>query len=390
MKNYSDNFIFCNARTQYENLGDLIINKTLLSKLRNYGKLIVDTRGVPDWFCEELEISVDEQYNTGVGFYPLVLLFGLRVLVNSNSQVYLIGTPGGHNGSGLTENWIGQIKSLVWFFVFRIIGVRICWFGASIESFSRMREMFEKWKSNFMHFYSVRDSISKDYGTKIGIKRLASFPDLAWLMETPPASDEPVKVDGDYVIFSFRKPPQSVADTVEYKNDLYTALDTIVKLVCGEWSKKLVISYQVTRDYEFCKEIRDRYKDYCDVIFIERQIDSQCVYNLYSRAFMVFSDRLHVLLFTMVCGSLPVAVIDLAIYSKITGIFLDAKLMQLVIDRRKSLDKFDEILHGIATDTDMIKEEIALYRKRQQNVGEELLRLVMTGEEHLVEPKMLN
>ena len=388
MKNYSDNFIFCNARTQYENLGDLIINKTLLSKLRNYGKLIVDTRGVPDWFCEELEISVDEQYSTGVGFNPLVLLFGLRVLVNSNSQVYLFRLPGGLNGNGLIDNWIGEIKSLVWFFIFRIIGIRICWFGASIESFSRIREMFEKWKSNFMYFYSVRDSISKDYGTKIGIKRLASFPDLAWLMETPPTSNEPVKVDGDYVIFSFRKPLQSIADTVQYKNDLYTALDSIVKLVCGEWSKKLVISYQVTRDYEICKGIKDRYKDYCDIIFIERQIDSQCMYNLYSRASMVFSDRLHVLLFAMVCGSLPVAVVDLAMHNKITGIFLDAKLMQLVIDRRKSLDDFDEILRGIAADAELIKEEIALYRKCQQNVGEELLRLVMTREEYLVEQKM--
>ena len=388
MKNYSNNFIFCCVRTQYENLGDLVINKTLLSQLRNYGKLIVDTRGVPDWFCEELEISVDEQYSTGVGFYPLMLRFGLRVLVNSNSQVYLIINPGGFNGSGLTENWIGHIKSLVWFFVFRIIGIRICWFGASIKSFSRMREMFEKWKSNFMYFSSVRDSISQDYGTKIGIKRLASFPDLAWLMETPPASDEAVKVDGDYIIFSFRVPP-SLADIVEYKNGLYTTLDTIVKLVCGDWSKKLVISYQVTFDYEFCKGIRDRYKDYCDVIFIERQIDSQCMYNLYSRAFMVFSDRLHVLLFAMVCGSLPVAVIDLAMHNKITGIFLDAGLMRLVIDRRKRLDEV-EVLRGIANDADLIKGEIALYRKRQRTFGEELLRGVMNGAEYLPEAKMLN
>ena len=388
VNNYSNNVIFCNARTQYENLGDLVINRTLLRNLRNYGRLIVDTREVPDWFCEELELSVDERFNNDrLGFYILVLLFGLRALVQLDSQVYVLRTPGGH--SGPMKSWIGAVKGLAWLFIFRIIGVRVCWFGASIESFSRMKEMFEKWKSHFMYFYSVRDSISENYGRKIGIKRLTRFPDLAWLMETPPASDEPMKVDGDYVIFSFREFTHKLAEMVEYENDLYAVLDAIVKLVCGEYSKKLVISYQVTRDYEFCKGIRDRYKDDCDVIFIESQIDSQCMYDLYSRAFMVFSNRLHVLLFAMVCGSLPVAVIDLAEHNKITGIFSDAQLMRLVIDIRNSSDEV-EVLRGLAADAHLIKEEIALYRKRQQSFAEELLRLVMTRAEHLVESKILN
>ncbi|MDJ0633658.1 MAG: polysaccharide pyruvyl transferase family protein [Xenococcaceae cyanobacterium MO_188.B29] len=377
MKNYPNNLIFCSAITQYENLGDLVINRTLLRNLRNYGRLIVDTRGVPDWFCEQLELSVDERYsNYRVRLRLLVLLFGLKALFNLNSQVYLIRTPGGHSGS--IENWIDGIKSLAWFCIFRIIGVRICWFGASIESFSIKREMFEKWYSNFMHFYSLRDSISEDYARKIGIERLASFPDLAWLMETPPASNEPMKIDGDYVIFSFRECPHKLAETVEYNNNLYAVLDAIVKLVCEEWSKKLVISYQVTRDYKFCKGIRDRYKYDCDVMFIESQVDSQCMYDLYSRASMVFSNRLHVLLFSMVCGSLPVAVIDLAAHNKITGIFLDARLMRLVIDIRKSSDEV-ELLRSLATDAPVIEEEIALYRKRQLSLGEALFRRVMTG-----------
>jgi polysaccharide pyruvyl transferase WcaK-like protein len=338
----------------------------------------VDTRGVPDWFCEQLELSVDERFsNDRLGFYFVVLLSGLRALVKLDSKVYLIRTPGGHINP--KKNWIGAVKGLAWFFIFRIIGVRICWFGASIESFSRMREMFEKWYSNFMYFYSLRDSISKNYARKIGIERLASFPDLAWLMEMPPASDKPMNIDGDYVIFSFREFPYKLTETVKYNNNLYAVLDAIVKLVCGEWSKKLVISYQVTRDYEFCKGIRDKYKDDCNVIFIESQIDSQCMYDLYSRASMVFSNRLHVLLFAMVCGSLPVAVIDLAEHNKkITGIFLDAQLMRLVIDIRKSSDEV-EVLRGLAADAYLIEEEIALYRKRQLNFGKSLLRRVMTG-----------
>jgi polysaccharide pyruvyl transferase WcaK-like protein len=384
MKNHSDNFIFCRAIISYDNLGDIVINKTLMNNLRNYGRLIVNTRGVPPWVCQQLELSVDEQYTKGIGFQILVFLYGLRALADSNSKVYFIKTPGGYIGNDLNNNWLNQVKGLAWVFLFRIIGVRVCWFGASIESFSKMQEMLEKWKSQFIYFYSVRDSLSQDYGRKIGIERLAIFPDLAWLMETSSENSNPISIDGEYVIFSFRKPPQRLINKfnlAEYENDFYRVLDAIIKLVCQKWSKKLVICYQVTRDYKFCKEIKDRYQDSCDVILIDHQINTESIYGLYSRASMVFSNRLHVLLFSGLYGSLPVAVINTELYRKITGIFLDAKLMRLIVDISKKPDLV-ELLSGMVADTSLIKEKIASYHHHQLNTGQELFKLVMTGSKH--------
>lgn len=58
--NHQEKIIFLNAQTQYENLGDLIILKTLLDKLRNYGSLIINElineRQTPEWFSQELDI----------------------------------------------------------------------------------------------------------------------------------------------------------------------------------------------------------------------------------------------------------------------------------------------------------------------------------------------
>ncbi|HBE19775.1 MAG TPA: hypothetical protein DEG17_15095 [Cyanobacteria bacterium UBA11149] len=378
MIDLSGNLFFCSARIQYENLGDIIINKILFSNLRNYGILMVDDRGIPDWVIEELDLKVDERLSKikyPFGLYLLILFFGLIALVKFNFKVYLIAMPGHHYGR--IKNSINSLKSLSFFFIFRTIGIRICWFGASIGPFLEMRQTVEKWKSNFMYFYSVRDSISENYARMIGINRVTHFPDLAWLMETPNLSNVPVGSDDDYVIFSFRKASHALAESVEYKNNLCTVLDEIVKLVCGEWSKKLVISYQVEHDYEFCKWISDRYKKYCDVVFIEEKVNSQSMYNLYSRASLVFSNRLHVLLFAIACGSLPIAVVDAAHHDKISGIFADAGLMQLLIDIGKEPCRV-EVLREIFANNPLIKEKITLYREERRNYGKELFMRVIT------------
>ncbi len=386
MKSHLVNLIFYKPQTQYGNLGDLIINKTLLMKLREYGSLIVDERGVPDWYFKELKITDDErasQYK--LKFNYLILIFALKKLFNFNSgNVYLVMSPGHKYGQIKLNQLISHLQTVVHLLIFRLIGIRICSFGVSIGPFSQGLKMVEQCKSKLMYFYSVRDSLSEDYAHEIGIAKTERFPDLAWLMQKPKFSNLPVNMEGDYVIFSFRdytygvSQSNSLNEISEYKNKLFIRLDKIVDLVCGELSKKLVITYQVSSDHDFCQVLKDRYKDLYNVAFIERQLDSQSMSALYSRASIVFSNRLHVLIFAMICGSLPIAVVDTANHNKITGIFLDIGLMQLVIDILQ--EPFEvEILRKISADSPLIKEKIALYYESIQKFSEIVLSRVMDG-----------
>lgn len=391
MKNKSGNLIFCQAQVPYDNLGDLVITKVLLTNLRNYGHVIVNIKGVPDWYCQQLELTEEEKASSYKLPFPiLVLLFRLRTLIDSNANIYLLMRPGHVFGSGFS-NSIKMFMSAIYCFVMKILGVRICRFGTSIGPFSSLMQIGEKWKSNAMYFYSARDTISANYAKKIGIDKVEIFPDmawlikkqnandnLAWLMQTPNANKQPIHVDGDYVVFSFRDTFREF-NNPEYKNNLCATLDSIVQLVCVEWGKTLVIAHQVDWDYEFCKWLSDRYQNSCKIVFIERYIDSQYMYDLYSGAFMVFSNRLHVLLLAMLCGALSMAVVERASEHKITGIFSDAGLSRLIVDIDRGSSSVD-ILPGIAADADRIKAEIALAFERNRNYGESLLKRVMTGE----------
>jgi polysaccharide pyruvyl transferase WcaK-like protein len=385
IKEQTKNIIFLSPQTQYENLGDLIIIKVLLDNLRRYGNLVINEKDLPEWFCQELEIKQDERASKYKSkFSLLVLKFALKNLFSSKNRIYYILTPG-HRFSVNTDNYnfgdylnylIKKIQSLATFAVFKILGVRICRFGVSIGPFSTIDEIAEKIQSNLMYFYSVRDTKSETYAKKIGINKVKIFPDLAWLLKVPTANNNLVHFNNEYVILSFRESTHSFDESDTYRKNLFPILDEIVKTVCHKWNKKLLVSYQVDMDYEFNREIYYRYKGDYDVTFIEQKIDSQKMYDLYSRAYMIFSNRLHVLMFATVCGSIPVAVVDKARHDKIIGIFSDAELMQQVIDISSSEHILD-LLNNIEVNTDVIKKDLALCLEKYQTAGDTTFKYVM-------------
>ena len=385
--NQTKNIIFFSAQTQYQNLGDLIISKILLDNLRTYGTMVIDDRGVPEWFSQELQIKNDERaskYN--MKFKLLASVFALKALFQPNNQIYYILNPGHFysvpiNKKDYIKSLLKTITTVIFLAYFKIIGVRVCRFGASIGPFSKIGQIAEKLQAKFMYFYSVRDTKSKDYANKLGIDKVELFPDMAWLMQAPSPSNTLVKSndENEYVIFSFRESTHALDDPGVYRESLLLVLDEIVKTMCVKNQKKLLISYQVDFDYEFCRDISNRYKDEFDVTFIEKKIDIQSTYDLYSRAAMIFSNRLHVLMFAMVCGSTPVAVVDGLKHEKIIGIFSDAGLMRLVIDISNGVDGV-KVLNEIAADIHLIKKDIALCIEDKQKSGYAMFRNVMTGE----------
>nr|MCU0537984.1 hypothetical protein [Hydrococcus sp. Prado102] len=93
--------------------------------------------------------------------------------------------------------------------------------------------------------------------------------------------------------------------------------------------------------------------------------------------YLIFSNRLHVLMFAMRCDSIPIAVIDAAKEEKIVGIFSDAGLKRLILDIDK--EPFNvSILPEIAANSHQIKEEIAACFDRYQDKAETLLESIFS------------
>jgi len=379
MRSHSGNLIFCQVHTEYGNLGDVVITTTLLRLLRCYGDVVVNDVGIPEWFAQQLRIAENERASRStLPFSLLVLAQSILYLLGTGRRVYFVTAPGHFFGTG-ARCCLTRLAAAAYFGAARILGVRTCNFGYSIGPFSKMVAVAERARAAFMYFYSVRDTMSERYARQIGIKRAKIFPDLAWLMESRPAAQKAATADGSYVVFSFRDCVHPLSKSDTYKEALLRVLDRIVAFRCEKGVDRLVVSYQVGYDYPFCREIAQRYSRSHDVVFLERKIDTRTMTDVYSRASLIFSNRLHVLLFGIICGSVPVAVTDASEHHKIAGLLADIGMSRLFIDTRRS-DRCIEILRGIAMDSERIKEQLLSIRHRTVEYAEAVLRRVMRGE----------
>ena len=390
------NLIFCGAHTQFNNLGDLIINRILLEKLGRYGTVVIRDEGIPAWYYGQLGLTTQQRASDYKWKFNYLILFAaLRSRFSSKRRrVYLVETPG-HRYGEMTRKWLKPFSlALLHYFIFRLAGVRICALGVSIGPFDKTLEIIEWCRNRLLFFYSVRDSLSATYAKQIGINRAARFPDLAWLLETHAANPDrqtdtrsgaqanksSLRKD-DYVIFSFRAQTHNLADSSthpqEYQQQLFRSLDAIASLVSQTWSKKLIISYQVEMDQPFCQQLAERYAASHQAIFVKEQVDLDSMREIYGNAFIVFSNRLHVLMLAMALGAIPIAVVDTANHSKITGIFQDADLHRLVVDvgaGEMDLAAVSEIAENAAA----VRGELADGYAKNRAEGNALLRQLFT------------
>jgi polysaccharide pyruvyl transferase WcaK-like protein len=374
----SDHLIFCGAQTQYDNLGDLIINRILLGKLQTYGTIVVKDKDVPDWYYQRLGLSGSErvsQYQWKFNYLMFFAALRLR-LSGSKRAVYLVETPGHRYGTATVEQLKVSLLTLFHYVILWLAGVRICTFGVSIGPFSKSLELLEWCRSRILYFYSVRDSLSETYAEQIGIRRATRFPDLAWLLDVPDEPTDFLLPQGDYVIFSFREQTHNLVRSLDYQQNLYQTLDAIAELVCQTWSKKLVITYQVEMDQVFCRQLAERYESLHSVQFVEERVDLDSMQRIYGGAFMVFSNRLHVLMLAMAFGAIPIAVIDKANHRKITGIFDDADLSNLMIDV-KAGDSSVTTLTNLAEQSPELEQNLQTLYAQMRDQGNALLDRVL-------------
>jgi polysaccharide pyruvyl transferase WcaK-like protein len=392
-QDYSGNLIFCNVLLHRDNLGDVLITGLLVNKLRRYGRIVSSGKSKLNSKYDEVKLFENEDVSEyDLKFNYLVLLAGIKALFSGGKlNVYLIDSPGHRFGGGKRVQTLKHFLQSIHYSIFKAIGIKICTFGVSIGPFSKSLEILERFIAQQMYFYSVRDSLSKNYAHSIGIKKVELFPDLAWFLEAsdrgidvPTIANEPQiqdlsKLEGDYVILSFRESTHNFAKNSNYQSHLFRMLDKIVDLVCIQWSKKILITYQVTSDYQFCQLLYDRYHDTYDVTLLDEKVRSQSLSLVYSKASLVFTNRLHVLMFSMACGALPFAAIDTEHHDKITGILQDANLQSLIIDIHQDAMVAENSIREIVANVDEIKQRISHCYDRTRCYGNAILDRVMAG-----------
>jgi polysaccharide pyruvyl transferase WcaK-like protein len=302
---------FFSPKTQFENVGDALINREMIELASLNSRVILDLSRCPAEFNETLGLNDNEKVEK-VNFGFLNLFFSMvlnRILLR---ECFYFLSPGGYFGEVEKLDYFKRIMNSLVLFILHIIGVKICHFGVSYERLGPNFSKVIKYRSLFLHSHVVRDKLSYDYANSLGIKVSGVCPDLAYNLFSP---EEKLKAEGKVICFSFRV-------------DQHPRQKDLVKNIITELDKsysddyKFIFYSQVTRDSEYMKDLAQETSKNTErnVEFIEIIGDINKTMSFFQSVDYVLSNRLHVLLMSGGCGCNIVACSFKRFNTKVQGI----------------------------------------------------------------------
>lgn len=292
------NVSFLSIRTQFENLGDALINRELIRLLAARGGLVVDTGIAPGWFVDMLDLPADA---TRVSGRPRLFLEMVRALLRGDRPYYFF-LPGGLFGEFGRLQLAKKALALLPLRVLRLLGVRLCHVGPSFERIGPNYIAHLRRRRPLLHAFYVRDARSLRLLETSAVGCDGLLPDLAFNLFDGPSA---VPAAGSDVCFSFR---------TDQHADQFDACMTMVERVVDALPEgaRCHVAVQVERDRPGMEAIRDRLQARLGtpVELFQETRDIARMQDFYRDMGVVVSNRLHVLLLgASVCGRL-VACVD--------------------------------------------------------------------------------
>lgn len=352
------NIIFYLPRMQFSNTGDILIHKSLVELLRMYGDLRVYAgKEIPVHIIESLGLENQERFEKMFGcsnFLLIVLLCGIYYFLKGD-KVYLFSGPGHIYGASYKRSLI-NLCAAASFFLLRICAVKCGRIGFSFGPAGTFFGFSEKVRAMMTDCYSVRDHESMKHCKKAGIKKVVYSPDLSWAYKV----DYDRQKNKNTIYLSFRSSTFYEKHDLGYvsrlKESIKVVLDSLVK---QDQEKSIVIGYQASADKDFSKVLYEALKGDYNIMLCPDQVIVHTLEKTYNDVEFVLSNRMHVLLFAYKFGALPIAVTDAAQHSKISEVFKESGLDDLLVDitrpindeqlkrftiqRRLLLDKISEV-----------------------------------------------
>lgn len=358
------NKIFYQAITQFENTGDLLINKSLLELIEGYGDLIINDVGVPVWYLQDLGVTAQSRLSnkTNSSFTIYLIKRVFKAAFNKEETVYLISGPGHFYGNSLKKTVKNYISGLLFAFL-KILGCRIIKCGISLGPLSPRLGASEVFRSKFYRNYFIRDTLSLNLAKHIGIRNYQYMPDLAWAYKAESTQDfqSSGKNDSISVFLSFRESVIEEQDSKGlYLKSLISSLHLLLQQLTASGKQiKLAIGYQVDRDKKVCEILYREFNESYDVTYRYNRLGINDAELVYRDIDFVLSNRLHVLLFASKYDTVPICVTDVEKHVKIKGIFEDSDLQDLLIDITEKDGEQLNKLNNIVRSKGEILERIA-------------------------------
>lgn len=313
---------FFSLKTQFENVGDALINRELVKLASLHSEVYIDLSRCPEGFRATLALDQVPNVNVVQGFGTLLVqMFKNRV---SGATCYYFLSPGGYFGDMSVKQIPSRYVNYMILLLMALIGTKICHIGVSYERLGDRFARFLKRRAGLFHKHILRDERSRAYIQERGIHVDAVLPDLALnLFDTAP----PQKTEIKNVAFSFRG---------DQFSDQYQQIKACAQGVVENLPKgtRFVAIAQVERDIptveRLAKELEAENNITVPLIVSFDNIE-QCTAH-YAKMDMIVSNRLHALLLgSQACGHL-LGCIGGGNNEKIVGLFAALGISSQLID----------------------------------------------------------
>lgn len=314
-----NNKIYVLVATQPNNLGDLVINRSLIKELMKYGEVYIDAYGLPDSFRKHLFFDrkiIDANSFFGCTLKRLSAFKGLRKIIQAGITHYFVSP--GPTKVRLTKNFIASLFINLVLKTFKIkryavgkdyqVNNKLLWFIYQ----KSLTEIFIRSKS--------MDMIKRG-------GKLRYIPDLAFLDYR-----NELFVKSEKIGISLRN---VFTEKIEYLQILSSIIDYFEKR-----NYSIVFFFQSAEDYEFNKVLFNYFRSKNNNISFREKIVWYEDLNFYTDLNFVLSNRLHVLLLGLTYSALPFAILNENILTnKIYNIFSSINMNEYLLYIQKDFDE---------------------------------------------------
>lgn len=362
------NLIFYKTTADFDNTGEVLIYKSLLQFLRQYGDVIInDGASIQPLFLNRIGVTDKERISnaTRLPFIVFMLLSGIKSML-LRRRVYFVTGVGEHSVKG-TKGAVKNVIAFCFTALLRLCGIKVVRIGMSIRFGGKVEQISERLLSVAFNHYYVRDSISLNYCREARIGRCRLAPDLSWGYRiTPPNVKNPL-VERKTLVFSFRDFCESDMDNAAYKEKLTARLTAIVPVLARKYL--ILFTHQCNEDFAYMKYLYGLLPVKDNVTLVDELVTLDNGNEYYGRAAMAFSNRLHVMLLAYKFGSPTVCITDVKHHRKIAGIFHDNSLDNVLVDINQNDNQIQNVINGLLDKKELLESRI---RERESNNYKEL------------------
>ncbi|MFN3685262.1 polysaccharide pyruvyl transferase family protein [Salinarimonas sp.] len=314
-------------QTAFENVGDALINRQLIEILSRDVEVVIDVSRAPAPFLANLALDA----RAGITLRRGGLLALVREMIRARQagkNVLFVLMPGGNRGEKRYDKYVMNRAYNRFLWLMTRFGVRIVQIGASYEALGPRYERLVRERARLMHRLIVRDRLSADYLSHLGVVSHGILPDLAFNLEVDYArlSTAPAPEFAKTIAFSFRTGRGFLS-----KDEVR---DVVAATISAFPEARFKFVSQVESDAAFMKELaedcRGRIGKAASHEDFSQQLDRYR--EVYGDCGLLISNRLHALLLGLSVGVQPLAVLRPAGDVKIRGVFESIGLKDRLLD----------------------------------------------------------